>query len=116
MCDHPNESRLAFLFCVLVMMPYKMASHTVVVREFALGGGKYNFPNTSLTTTGWEATYKTVLTGEFVAEILKCDYSNESFWAVFCKMNLVNPGSFLFLSPGAAGLGLPKFQRVNYCC
>lgn len=45
MCDHPNGSCLAVLFCVQVMMPYKMASHTVVFRGFALGGGKYNFPN-----------------------------------------------------------------------
>ena len=32
--------------------------------------------------------YKVVLTFEFVDEILKCDHSNESYWAVFFSLVL----------------------------
>jgi len=42
--------------------------------------------------------YKVVLTFESVDEILKCDHSNENYWAVFSG-DAVSCAGFNFLSP-----------------
>ena len=50
--------------------------------------------------------YKVILTFESVYEILKCDHSNESYWAV------LSCGVFIVLSAVQGGSNLP-FRGLN---
>ena len=49
--------------------------------------------------------YKVVLTFEFVDEILKCDHSNESYWAVL---------SFVVLSYRGFDLVISESELINW--
>ena len=51
--------------------------------------------------------YKVVLTFESVDEILKCDHSNESYWAVFPVV--------LFIMPYKVGLTFESVDEIFKC-
>ena len=89
-CDHSNESYWAVLSCGTVYYAVQggsnfwaslwMKSYAVTIQMKAT---EQYFPVLIFTKL-----YKVVLTFESVDEILKCDHSNESYWALLSRANI----------------------------
>ena len=73
-CDHSNESYLEALSCDAVYYAVQGGSIKLLSLLTNLKVWSFNWK--------YKVLYKVVLTFEFVDEILKCDHSNESYWAV----------------------------------
>ena len=82
-CDHSNERYWAVLSLVLFLMLYKVGSNFWVCGwNPKVWPFKWKLLSSTFLWCCLLLLYKVVLTFEFVDEILKCDHSSESYWAV----------------------------------
>ena len=91
-CDHSNESYWAVLSCDTVYYAVQGGSNFwVCERNPTVWLFKWKLPSSTFL---WHCLlcwllYEVVLTFESVNEILKSDYLNESYWAVYFKCALI---------------------------
>ena len=82
-CDHSNESYWAVLSCCTVYYAVQGSSNFWVSGwNLKVWPFKWKLLSSTYLWYSFIMLYKVVLTFESVDEILKCDHSNESYWAV----------------------------------